>query len=335
MKETILFVSGQEGYHTYRIPAIIVSKAGTILAFCEGRRNTGADDDDIDLLLRRSFDNGETWTPKQVVWDNGEDTTGNPCAVVDGDTGTIWLAFCRNNDRVYVTNSTDDGASWATPVEITSEVKLPEWASIGTGPGHGAQLRSGRLLIPCWSDYYPEPKGLGHTFCFYSDDRGGTWTLGDVVGGIDWGDECEAVETEDDVVYLNIRAKPGKPFRAYAWSNDGGATWSDVQWHKDIPEPSSCQGSVIRLTDAQHHDRNRVLVSNPAGPEREGLTLRLSYDECQTWTAGKLLFPGPAAYSDLCVLPDMSICCFYESGQQHPYERITFARFTLEFAGQA
>jgi sialidase-1 len=332
-----VFVSGQEGYHTYRIPALVVSQAGTILAFCEGRRDSPSDFGNIDLLLRRSLDHGQTWQPKQVVWDNGEDTIGNPCPVVDQATGTVWLTFCRNNDRVYVTRSTDDGQSWATPAEITSAVKRPEWGPVGTGPGHGTQLRSGRLLIPCWA-YRPDWKRPGNTFCFYSDDHGATWTLGDVVGGIDWGDECQAVETEDNMVYLNVRSGD-KPRRAYSWSQDGGATWAEVQWHEEVPEPASCQGSVIRFTDARRHDKNRVLLANPAGPTRERLTIRLSDDECRTWSDGKVLHPGPAAYSDLCVLPDpsaplrtgLTVGCLYEAGEQHPYQTIRFARFTLEW----
>jgi sialidase-1 len=138
------------------------------------------------------------------------------------------------------------------------------------------------------------------------------------------------VETEDHVVYLNVRSG-GKPRRAYSWSQDGGATWSEVQWHEEVPEPASCQGSVIRFTDAQRHDKNRVVLANPAGPTRERLTIRLSYDECRTWNAGKVLHPGPAAYSDLGVLPGLTVGCLYEAGEQHPYQTIRFARFTLEW----
>ena len=330
MKQTDLFVSGEEGYHTYRIPAIAVSPAGTLLAFCEGRKHSTSDSGDIDLLLRRSFDNGETWQPKQIIYDNGPDTIGNPCPVVDQVTGTIWLPFCRNNDLVYITRSTDDGSSWSAPVDITDDVKLPEWGPIGSGPGHGTQLRSGRLLIPCWA----HPPGFelpGSTFCIRSGDHGASWRRGRIVGGVDWGDESQALETEDDVVYLSIRAKPDKPFRAYSWSHDGGETWSDVQWHEDIPEPSSCQGSVFRLTDDEQHDKNRVLVCNPAGPARERLTVRISYDDCQSWTGGKVVWEGPAAYSDMCVLPDMTICCLFEGGERHCYQKIALARFDLEW----
>lgn len=334
--ETDIFVSGQEGYHTYRIPAIVVSQAGTILAFCEGRKHSRSDHGDIDLLLRRSFDNGKTWQPMQVIWDNGEDTIGNPCPVVDQSTGTIWLPFCRNNDRVYVTKSTDDGNSWSTPVDITSDVKLPSWRWYATGPGHGIQLSNGRLLIPCNHSEPPfgddegwSATGVFHSHVFYSDDHGSRWQLGGIVGG-EGTDECEAVHTVDGSVYLNIRSETGKLLRGYAWSDNGGETWSEAKWDETLIA-AVCQGSVIRLTDDRRHDRNRALLSYPAGPKRERLTIRLSYDECQTWSAGKVLWPGPAAYSDLCVLPDTTICCLYEAGDDHPYENIRFARFTLEW----
>jgi len=127
-----------------------------------------------------------------------------------------------------------------------------------------------------------------------------------------------------------MRSGKGKFQRAYAWSDDGGETWSEVRWDDTLVEPS-CQASVVRFTDERRHDKNRVLFSNPASTERERLTVRLSYDECQTWTAGKVLHGGPAAYSDLAVAPDMTICCLYENGQEHPYERITLAQFNLEW----
>ncbi|MBN2311811.1 MAG: exo-alpha-sialidase, partial [Candidatus Hydrogenedentes bacterium] len=168
-----LFVAGQDGYHTYRIPAILVSKKGTILAFCEGRKNSGADHGDIDLVLKRSFDNGATWGPMQKVWDDGENTIGNPCPVVDQSTGTIWLPFCWNNDRVFVTRSDDDGATWAEPVEITDSVKPDSWGWYATGPVHGIQLASGRLLIPC--DHRVKGVEINTSHVIYSDDHGATW----------------------------------------------------------------------------------------------------------------------------------------------------------------
>ena len=325
LKQTSIFVGGQDGYHTYRIPALIVSSKGTILAFCEGRKNSARDDGDIDLVLKRSFDNGQTWETMQIIWDDGENTIGNPCPVAEQETGTIWLPFCRNNDRVFVTSSADDGEKWSTPVEITQDVKLPSWNWYATGPGHGIQLKHGRLLIPC---DHRDDKGLMQSHVIYSDDYGTTWKLGGILD--EKTNECEVVETIDGCVYLNMRSYHGKNRRAYAISCNGGDTWSEVKLDNTLIEPV-CQASIVRFTDEESHDKNRVLFSNPASTSREKLTVRLSYDECQSWNAGKALYSGPSAYSDLGISSDMTICCLYERGEKRPYETLTFAQFNLDW----
>src|SRR5579885_941079 len=155
-----VFVAGKDGYHTYRIPSLLVTKKGTLLAFCEGRKSSSSDSGDIDLLLRRSFDGGKTWGKTQVVWDDGANTCGNPCPVLDARTGTVWLLLTHNlgsdteaqivsrtgkgTRTVWVTRSDDDGATWARPVEITRAVKRPDWTWYATGPGVGIQTKSGR-----------------------------------------------------------------------------------------------------------------------------------------------------------------------------------------------
>lgn len=317
-----LFQQGTNGYHTYRIPAVVVSNKGTVLAFCEGRKNSAADDGDIDLLLVRSFDNGKTWGAVQLIYDAGPHTAGNPAPVVDRKTGDIILPFCINNDTVWVTRSSDDGATWSTPREITKDVKLPGWTWYATGPCHGIQLSSGRLLIPC------DHTGASHVI--YSDDGGETWRLGgSVMGGTN---ESVAVETVDNLVYINCRntRNNGKTHRAYAWSDNGGESFSKTEWASELIEPI-CQASMVRLSTEESHGKNRVLFSNPASLRRERLTVRVSYDECKSWNAGRIVHFGPAAYSDLCVLPDGTIGCFYERGAYNPYEKLTFARFNLEW----
>lgn len=325
--QTDLFVSGQEGYHTFRIPALAVTLQGTVLAFCEGRKNSSSDHGDIDLMLKRSRDGGHTWEPLQRVWDDGENTVGNPCPVVDRETGTVWLTFCWNNDRVFVTQSSDEGESWSSPMEITKAVKPPGWTWYATGPGHGLQLRSGRLLIPC--DHRLATMGdVMFSHVFYSDDHGATWKLGGSLS--ENTDECMAAQMKNGSVYLNMRSYHGRNRRAYAWSDDGGETWSEVQLDETLVEPV-CQASLIRFPDEQHPGRSVVLFANPASTKRERMTVRLSYDECRTWNAGRVLYEGPSAYSDLCVLPDLTIGGLYECGAEHPYEKITWTRFNLEW----
>ena len=119
VQQVDIFQGGTECYHTYRIPAIVLSSKNTLLAFCEGRKTSDNDAGDVDLMLRRSSDGGKTWRPMQLVYEKGgsaEVTIGNPCPVVDRTTGTIWLPFCRNNDRVFITKSKDDDLTWSKPV---------------------------------------------------------------------------------------------------------------------------------------------------------------------------------------------------------------------------
>ena len=157
MRETEIFTSDTEGYHTFRIPALVVANDGTVLAFGEGRKHTSSDLGQINLVLRRSLDNGATWEDTQVIGADGERKVGNPCAVVDRSTGTVWLAHTNSHElrgsiqdhRVYVMSSTDSGATWSDSVELTGHVKFPEWPQCSMGPGHGAQLRDGTLMIPC------------------------------------------------------------------------------------------------------------------------------------------------------------------------------------------
>jgi len=324
-KQARVFVAGEGGYHTYRIPAILVSPKGTVLAFCEGRRNSGSDHGDIDLVLRRSSDHGATFGPMQVVWtEAGDVTVGNPCPVVDASTGTIWLLFCRDNDDVFVTHSTDDGATWAAPREITQDVKSADWSWYATGPVHGIQLESGRLLIPC--DHRIRGSKTMYSHVVYSDDHGATWRLGGVLD--EKTDECTAVQTADGAVYLNMRSYHGKRCRAVARSADGGETWSEVALDENLVEPT-CQASVLRLSTAADGGKNRVLFSNPASTERVSMTVRVSYDECKTWSPGRVLHHGPSAYCDLAAASDGTVLCFYERGAQHAYETITLARFGL------
>lgn len=339
---TDLFVSGRGGYHTYRIPALAVTPSGVLLAFCEGRLASSRDSGQIDLLLRRSADGGRTWTEAQVVATEPDITCGNPCPIVDRDTGAIWLPFCKNNANgpehdiiagkaprtVWLTHSTDDGATWAAPREITPAVKRPDWTWYATGPCHGIQLRGGRLLAPC---NHVAAKNFNlddsyHSHVIFSDDHGATWQIGGTVP-LDT-NECCAVETADGGLYLNCRNRRGPRGRVTAWSRDGGTSFSPPVHDDTLIEPV-CQASAARLTLAGAQERNRVLFCNPASLERTRLTLRLSYDECRTWPAARVLHAGPSAYSDLAVLPDGTICCLFEQGDRSPYERLVLARFGL------
>lgn len=324
-----LFVSGTEGYTAFRIPAMIQTRNGDILVICEARKKSFSDQGDIDLVSKRSRDGGKTWGPLKLVYDDGENTAGNPCPVVDRKTGKIILPFCRNNKEVFVMTSTDHGETWSKPVNITSSVIEPRWTWYATGPGHGLQLASGRILIPCdhkldhATKQQPE---LYFSHVIYSDDLGETWKLGGTPG--ERTNECQAIETEDGLIHLNMRSYHDKNRRAISWSKDGGVTFTKPELDETLIEPK-CQASLLRYSSAKDGKKNRVLFSNPASTERKNMTVRLSYDECRTWPVSKVLNPGKSVYSELAAAPDGAILCLYENGEKNQYEKMTLARFTL------
>jgi sialidase-1 len=339
--QTPVFTSGEGGYDTYRIPALAISTKGTVLAFSEGRKNASADYGNIDLLLRRSLDNGQTWQPMQVLVDDGENTCGNPCPMVDRRTGDIVLLITKNNANekesqimkgdaaprtVWVLRSSDDGATWSTPVDISAQVRKPDWRWYATGPCHGIQLADGRLVAPCDHSTGPKKEEM-FSHVIYSDDGGTTWNIGGTAENRT--DESTVLELSDGSLYLNARNTRGTSRRAYAISNDRGLTWSPVADDETLLEPV-CQGSVLRMSTAAAGGKDRVLFSNPASAKRENMTVRMSYDECKTWPVSKVLWPGPAAYSDLVVTADGKIGCLYERGEKNPYESIVFALCPLE-----
>lgn len=341
---SFLFESGRDGYFACRIPALLATKVGTLLAFCEGRVNDGYDHGAIHLLLRRSEDGGRTWSHRQIVWEDGANTCGNPCPVQDVATGTIWLAANWNRagrhseeyfgayDTRYVRmlSSDDDGRTWSPPRDITSAVKRPNWGWYAMGPGTGIQIRQGphrgRLVIPCnHSEFGDGPVRL-YSHVIYSDDHGRSWRLGGQTSE-DGFDECQATELGDGRLMLNMRHFGAVPdCRGVAISTDGGLTWDAVRREAVLVEPAGgCQGSIIRLPDG------RLLFSNPASRKRERMTVRVSDNDGGSWTDAAVLHEGPAAYSSLAALADGRIACLYESGCEHPYQTIAYAALSLDF----
>ncbi len=340
LTRTDVFVGGEGGYHTYRIPALIVSVRGTLLAFCEGRRTGSGDAGDIDVVLRRSFDRGRTWLPLQTVADEGGDTIGNPTPVVERKTGTIFLLLTRNPGTateariiqgeapprsVWVTHSTDDGATWTAPTDITPQVSRAGWTWYATGPGNGIQLRGGRLVVPC--DHNTREGGR-YSHVIYSDDRGATWHIGGVAA--DKTNESAVAELKNGDLLLNMRSYHGRNRRAVERSSDGGLTWSPLQLDDALIEPV-CEASLVSAVPAGRKSDGRLLFSNPAAISRTRMTVRLSRDDGRTWSAARLMDAGPSAYSSLAVLRDGTVGLLYENGSSNPYERITFAHFPLSW----
>jgi sialidase-1 len=351
-----LFRSGSAGYHTYRIPSLIVSRAGAVLAFCEGRKEGRGDSGNVDLLVKRSEDQGATWSEQQLVWGDAANTCGNPCPVVDQRTGRILLlaTWNRGEDegsslhhgtgkdtrRVFLLTSDDDGRSWPAPREISGQAKAPGWWWYATGPGIAIQLRQGprpgRIVVP--ANHSSAENGFAaHTI--YSDDGGETWHRSNAIAPAC--NESQVVELAGGRLMLNMRSQSFSDversgYRSISFSDDGGASWSPPQFDKHLGDPQ-VQASLVRYSLAGREGRNRLLFSNPSPAIRSGrgervrMTVRLSYDEGESWPVSKVIHPGPAAYSCLCRMPDGAVGLLYEGGTESAYESLCLATFSLRW----
>jgi len=312
-----------------------------------GRSDSG----NIDTVLRRSNDGGATWSDLQVIFDDKGNTCGNPCTVIDYHTGIVWLLSTWNNGidtetaitkstgkdtrRVYASFSKDDGVTWSEPNEITADVKLPNWTWYATGPGSGIQLRigdkKGRLIIPCDHKLTNNNKLEYHSHVIYSDDHGKCWHIG---GSVQNGtNECHVIERNDGALLLNMRRSRtiSDTYKLIATSDDAGVTWSKYTPDKTLVAPR-CQSSMIRYTLSNSDKKPIILHCNPASENiRKNMTLRVSCDDAKTWTYSKVLHKGPSAYSSMAVMPDGQIGSLLEIGKTHPYEKISFMRFSLEW----
>ncbi|MBR5333790.1 MAG: exo-alpha-sialidase [Alistipes sp.] len=345
---TTIFKQGMEGYSTFRIPAIVATKSGTLLAFAEARRDGLDDTGNIDLVMRRSTDGGETWSDMQIVWDDGRNCCGNPAPVVLRRSGRVVLAMTWNRGedsehaimhrtsidsrRVFVTYSDDEGISWSIPKDITDSTKLPSWTWYATGPCHAIELRSrpyrGRIVVPCDHGAY---NGKGSDYMahlIYSDDGGASWHIGGIMQG---GNESTVAECRDGSLMFNSRWQAGDErfARHYAIGSQGGVQLGEVIRDPQLPEPV-CQGAIIGYSKRGKPTDNLLFVNPTSTKRREKLTLRQSHDGGKTWDDGILIEPGFAAYSDLVVLRDGDVGILYERGKRTPYEEIVFVRVANE-----
>ncbi|MHA1763737.1 MAG: exo-alpha-sialidase, partial [Promethearchaeota archaeon] len=172
-----IFLSRTDGYHTYRIPAIVSSKRGTILVFAEARK-LDSDWAPSAIVMKRSFDGGISWEPMKILISDDKKPVHNPVPIVSNRTNSIHLLFCYNYKKAFYMQSCDDGASFTEPQEITDvfDAFKPRYKFriLATGPGHGIQLKNGRLIVPVWlaRRHIHRPSVIS---VIYSDDEGDIW----------------------------------------------------------------------------------------------------------------------------------------------------------------
>jgi len=348
----VVFAKGDYGYHTFRIPAVVQTHSGVILAFAEARKNSASDSGDIDLVLKRSCDGGKTWGDMIVVWDDGENVCGNPSPVVLKDGGRVILLATWNNGidteadihtnkgvdtrRVFICHSDDEGLTWSEPKDITDQTKESQWTWYATGPCHAIEKQKsphkGRIIVPCnHGDYHNiipnKRQRYGNTTAshiIYSDDKGISWHIGGTTG---IGNESTVAETKKGYLVLNMRGKRTKDntnqYRLVANSKDGGDSFGNYYVEKNLIEPV-CEGSIINFT-RKGNISSRLLFSNPAYmSQRKCMTIHQSKDNGKTWKKAVCLSEDWAAYSDMVILSDGNVGIFYETGKDSPYEHMVF-----------
>ena len=344
-KLNFIYKAGEAGYSCFRIPAMVITTKGTVLAFAEARKINCGDAGDIDLVVKRSADNGKTWSPLQIIWSDSTNTCGNPAPIVDKRTGNIILLSTWNlgtdhekaitnqtskdTRRVFVLSSTDDGNTWSMPKEITNEVKSPDWTWYATGPGSGIQIKNNgyknRLVVAC--DHLVAGEKMSFSHSIYSDDGGKTWVLGGTTpqGRVN---ESTVAEISRGRLLLNMRNSGPARCRQVSISEDGGKSWSSIHADSTLIEPV-CQGSLISYN---YRGKKRCLIfSNPASKtSRTNMTVRLSYNNGKSWRFKKVFYAGPSAYSNVGILSDGQIACLFEAGYVKPYEGIVFESATFK-----
>ncbi|MFM1941843.1 MAG: hypothetical protein RI897_825 [Verrucomicrobiota bacterium] len=362
IQKTVLQKQGDNDVHTYRIPGLTTTKAGTLIAVFDLRHKNAADlPGDIDIAARRSTDHGQTWSPAAPVLDfdntipnshgNG---VGDPCILADLQTGTVFVAglWSHGNKgwntsqpgmspdetgQFILTRSDDDGRTWSKPINITTQIKQPEWQLCLQGPGRGIQLKNGTLVMPA---QFKEGHGdrIPHSFLIYSEDHGNTWKPSPPVvapGQLPWTTEAQIAELSDGQILISMRNHHPDKQRAWATFQPNPTTgglddgqWSPIRYALNDP---TCAAGLVHIP-ASSSQPHLILCSHAdSKTHRENMTVRLSRDNGNTWPVSRLIDPRPSAYSCLTILADGSIGLLYESGNNHPYEELVFARFTLDW----
>jgi len=355
-----VFVSGEDGHKSYRIPAIVGLPNGELIAFCEGRVGGSDDFGDINIVMKKSKDKGKTWANMQTIVDYEKLQAGNPAPVVDltdpaYPKGRIFLFYNTGNNHesevrkgkglreVWYKTSVDNGATWSEAVNITLQTHRPkqpqinpaynfneDWRSYANTPGHAMQFQSGkyrgRIYVAAnHSAGEPQPRyAEGRAFGYFSDDHGKTFRISNDIQ-MPGGNEATAAELSGNRLMMNVRNQKGDvKARIIATSSNGGEKWDTAYFDKNLPDPV-CEGSI--LTIGKKGKKNILAFCNAADTtRRDNLVLRISFDDGKTWNKNITVDNhgkdrNNAAYSDIVKTSDQKIGILYEKDN---YTRIVF-----------
>jgi len=344
-----VFESRDGRYPIYRIPALITTSSGTLLAFAEGRQSI-LDHSENDMVLRRSTDSGFTWEPHQVIAEAGSHCLSDPMPVqiaVGPNAGRILFFYtffpegCHHtcvqpgydgpqNSKNFLLTSDDEGLTWQGPIELTRTFRPESIRYVTGGPGFAIQKRlepnAGRIVLPFRQ---ADPMQV---LAIYSDDGGQTWLRGEVADDSQTdgtGNEVQIAETADGSLYLNSRNSKGHKLRKIARSFDGGETWTPLADDENLVEPQ-CMASVLQFSGLTDGDISRLLYSGPNNQvARIFGEIRLSYDGGETWPVSKIVYPGIFAYSVLTRIDCETAGVLFEDDIR--LHRLRLARFSIEW----
>ncbi|MHA1897396.1 MAG: sialidase family protein [Promethearchaeota archaeon] len=327
-----VFISGKEGYASFRIPALLALPNNVVLAFAEGRVYSSSDFGDIDLVMKRSTDGGRTWSELRVLWDAGSLAVQNPSPVYIPSQNKVILAVTLDRYQMHILESNDSGLTWSTPRKVEN-ARHTDWVWSVNGPGHAILLNNDRILIA--SAHYKN--GIWDSHFVYSDDFGETWQLGYIFN--EKSNECQAVQLLNGSVYTILRQNreaPDPHYKKIAISDDYGESVSRIWVHKDLLDPI-CESSIIGF-DNSHNQAGRfnntkqiLLYAGPNSLNRENMTIKLSLDQGETWNISKTIYPAASGYSDLAILNGSSVLCLFENGKFLSHGRITLVNFDFSW----
>ncbi|MEO8721772.1 MAG: sialidase family protein [Ginsengibacter sp.] len=348
-----VFVSGTEGYKSFRIPAIVKAPNGDLLAFCEGRVHGGDDFGNIKIVLKRSSNGGKTWSALQIVASNDSLQAGNPAPVLDltdprFPKGRIFLFYNTGNGHememrkgkghrnILYKTSIDNGKTWSDSTDITVDVNRinkpqtnplwnskEDWRTYANTPGHALQFHDGkykgRIYVAAnHSSGDPKPELRDYkAHGFYSDDHGVTFYLSETVP-FEGSNESTAAQLINNGLMMNSRNQTGK-YRIVSLSKDGGETWDTTFVDRNLPDPI-CEGSLLNI-GTKKGKSVLAFCNNDSEISRDSLTLRISFDEGKTWQKNFLIEPINTGYSDIVKISKKKIGIFYEAGG---YKQIKF-----------